>query len=276
MTRTASGFIKLDLVLLTLFSALMAFLFYAGVDALSQSGSAFPTLGGKDKTPDLPLNQPQDATSVKQRLASPAKLVINPQSNPISMASLTPEQQITDLQNQVAQLNLQLQQIEPAAPTEATNSSDCPPANESNSTKTEATTPKIDSPSAQPTKPIVPPQKVSHTAETPQKTQTLHDKTWLFSQKNSHYSMQILAVRSKKELRQEIKKSGLKVDQLAYYPTVRNGHVWYALLYGMFKNQAQAQQAMQKLPKQIQQNKPWLRSLRAIKKAIQQVPIETK
>jgi len=266
MTRTASGFIKLDLVLLTLFSALMAFLFYAGVDALSQSGSAFPTLGGKDKTPDLPLNQPQDETSVKQRLASPAKLVIDPQSNALSMPSLTPEQQIIDLQNQVAQLNLQLQQIEPAAPTEITNSSDCPPANENSSTKTEATTPKIESPPARPTKPT----------ETPQKTQTPHDKTWLLSQKNSHYSMQILAVRSKKELHQEIKKSGLEVDQLSYYPTVRNGHVWYALLYGMFKNQAQAQQAMQKLPKQIQQNKPWLRSLRAIKKVIQQVPIETK
>jgi len=288
MTITARGFIKFDLVLLTVFSTLMAFLFYAGIDSLALTDNAINSLFGKP-TPTQPADAQNDG-GIEQRLQSPATLVINPQASSAVGAVTSPEQRILDLQNQVAQLNLQLQQIEPAAALEQpAKSCDChcpeksvqQPAEKKEHTATNITpktAPQVSTKTATvtttkeslPNKPII--KKVI--AKTNNKI--LHGKTWLLSQKNSHYSMQILAVRSKQELHQEIKKSGLEIEQLAYYPTVRNGHVWYALLYGLFENRQQAQQALKKLPKHIRQNKPWLRSLRAIKKTIQLVPIEAK
>jgi len=288
MTTTARGFIKFDLILLTVFSTLMAFLFYAGIDSLALTDNAINSLFGKP-TPTQPADAQNDI-GIEQRLQSPAKLIINPQENPVPGAVTSPRQQIIDLQNQVAQLNLQLQQIEPAAAqAEPRTSCDChcpeksaqQPAEKKEhamanvtpktvpqvSTKTAVMTTNRDS---LPNKPIV--KEITAKAN----NKILHDKTWILSQTSGHYSMQILAVRSKQELHQEVKKSGLAIEQLSYYPTVRNGHVWYALLYGLFENRQQAQQALEKLPKHIRQNKPWLRSLRAIKKTIQLVPIDAK
>ncbi|MDQ7014876.1 MAG: SPOR domain-containing protein [Gammaproteobacteria bacterium] len=296
---TERGFIKFDLILLSLFSALMAFLFYAGVDSISFSNNDIRTFLNEVSLTEQ--NDAQDDLGIKERLSTPAKLIVIPRTMPTLTATdkQTPQQHILDLQVQVAQLTLQLQQIEPAAAQETPDrecerqsQTDAPsiPAMKKITPQTEqkasVATPAQATPSAKKTvkpalvaKPARPIHSAKHTqhnkTSTQQQNHLLHDKAWLLSQKDSHYSMQILAVRSKQELLQEIKKSNLEQGELAYYPIIRNGHVWYALLYGLFEHRADAQQAIKKLPTHLRQNKPWLRSLRAIKKAIQQVPIET-
>ncbi|MDQ7074369.1 MAG: SPOR domain-containing protein [Gammaproteobacteria bacterium] len=293
---TEHGFIKFDLILLSLFSALIAFLFYAGVDSISFSNNDIRSF--LDEVSLTEQNDTQDDPGIEEPLSTSEKLIVIPRTMPTltSTDKQTPQQHILDLQVQVAQLTLQLQQIEPAAAQETPDrecerqsQTDAPsiPAMKKITPQTEqkasVSTPAQSTPSAKKTvkpaliaKPARPIQSAKHNkTSTQQQNHLLHDKAWLLSQKDSRYSMQILAVRSKQELLQEIKESNLELKTLSYYPIIRNGHVWYALLYGLFDNRAEAQHALKKLPKHIRQNKPWLRSLRAIKKAIQQVPIET-
>jgi type II secretory pathway predicted ATPase ExeA len=62
------------------------------------------------------------------------------------------------------------------------------------------------------------------------------------------------------QVRQELNLEG----RLLLHETVRNGKPWHLLLYGPFDTQAEAENALAKLPAQVQAKNPWIRRVDAI------------
>ena len=65
-----------------------------------------------------------------------------------------------------------------------------------------------------------------------------------------------------------IKKNQEKQNEFAYYQSTFNGKAWYRLLYGIYPTKKKAQLAVNKLPENIRKEKPWIRSISTVQKAI--------
>jgi len=92
-------------------------------------------------------------------------------------------------------------------------------------------------------------------------------ETLLLNRKPEHYTIQIIGMNDAQKLKHFINQSPLKT-KMVFYKTMRGGKAWYVVVYGDFKTKRQAEAAMLTLPKDIQKNKPWARSVRAIQEAI--------
>ncbi len=97
------------------------------------------------------------------------------------------------------------------------------------------------------------------------------DETWLLTQDEKKYTLQIMALNSDKVFRNML----AKVEDprvFAIYRLVRNGKVLYALVYGVFDSVAAAQAAAAELPKSFGKVSPLPKRLRDIHKDIRAVP----
>jgi len=116
----------------------------------------------------------------------------------------------------------------------------------------------------------------AHSVESPPKTgnvqQTpkvdplneINGENWLRRQNPNAYTLQILGSRDLLALKQFLTQHSL--NDMAMYKTIYNDKDWYVLVYGVYSNRAQASAALQALPKPLQQNKPWIRTLASVQK----------
>ena len=100
--------------------------------------------------------------------------------------------------------------------------------------------------------------------------QEIQREKWLLSQDGTTYTIQIIGVSSEKSMLDFIKRNGmLKQNEISYYESTFRGKPWFQLLYGIYPDKQTAQLAANKLPENIRQAGPWIRSIAAVQKAIE-------
>ena len=122
------------------------------------------------------------------------------------------------------------------------------------------------------------PSPIHQVTDTPSPASTgPHDKNllredWLLKQAPNHYTVQILGVRDEAALLAFVESvtfpSGLTI---AYFETYHRESSWYPLLCGIYPNSQKAQLAIKKLPPEIQQLSPWVRSMASVQSAIRKL-----
>ena len=60
----------------------------------------------------------------------------------------------------------------------------------------------------------------------------------------------------------------LKQKEIAYYESTFRGKPWFQLLYGLYPDRQAARLAANKLPENLRQAGPWIRSLAVVQKEI--------
>ncbi|MDQ7016814.1 MAG: SPOR domain-containing protein [Gammaproteobacteria bacterium] len=96
----------------------------------------------------------------------------------------------------------------------------------------------------------------------------LHNESWLLQQNPKHYTLQIMAMRNETAFLDEVQQLNLNKNQTAHYRSLKKGKTWYALTYGSFTSLTAAKHAINDLPVSLQQNRPWIRRLKAIQNMI--------
>ncbi len=96
---------------------------------------------------------------------------------------------------------------------------------------------------------------------------TLHSHEWLLAQNNEHYVLQLFGTEQYDKLAHFVETIITRCD-LAYYLTTRNDRPWHVLLCGTYPDSVKAKNAIDELPVEIKNNKPWPRSLKDIQAAI--------
>jgi len=96
----------------------------------------------------------------------------------------------------------------------------------------------------------------------------LQGPDWLMKQDNTFWTIQLLAARETETLLKFSTDNHLAAES-AWYKTTVSGRPLYVLLHRSFANSDIARQSIASLPKPLQQQQPWVKSLPAVKKAIQ-------
>lgn len=95
-----------------------------------------------------------------------------------------------------------------------------------------------------------------------QETKPLTFQQWLEQQNPEHYTIQLYSNDVKAEA--EKFQQSLDLADSFVYPVKIDSKLAYRVVWGVYPNRARAQLAVQSLPKDILQQKPWLRSFDAI------------
>ncbi|WP_259431038.1 SPOR domain-containing protein [Coxiella burnetii] len=82
------------------------------------------------------------------------------------------------------------------------------------------------------------------------------------------YTVQLMASVDLKAIKDFVKRHHLE-GQTHYFHASYRGHQWYVLLYGAYKSQGEAKAAIQQLPQPLQKLRPWVKSVRVVKREIQ-------
>jgi len=91
----------------------------------------------------------------------------------------------------------------------------------------------------------------------------IRGKQWILKQPAKSITAQMMASTSSKALIKLAENPALK-GKTAIYRILRNNKDWYVLVYGSFDDKASLQQSLDKLPKVLRKNKPWIRLMAAV------------
>jgi len=91
----------------------------------------------------------------------------------------------------------------------------------------------------------------------------IHDRAWIKSQPASHYTIQINLTHDKEDLVHWLK-SLQPLAPLAYYPQQLDGEIVYKAIYGSFSDAETARKALNELPAELVELKPWLRRFSSV------------
>ncbi len=100
-----------------------------------------------------------------------------------------------------------------------------------------------------------------------QAADAIRSAAWILSRPGGHYTVQLLAVASESEARAFIESHGLR-RSAAYSRTRRDGRDWYSIIYGEYRNYAEARAAAESLPAALRVTQPWIRSFKSVQDAI--------
>ncbi len=91
-------------------------------------------------------------------------------------------------------------------------------------------------------------------------------QTWLASQPPSTVSIQLLGASSDEQLKVDLEKLGqqIELDNIYVFRTKVNNLPFLTVLYGSYANRFEATKALQKLPEEIQKNRPQLRTIAGV------------
>ncbi|MFM9835202.1 MAG: AAA family ATPase [Methylophilaceae bacterium] len=91
-------------------------------------------------------------------------------------------------------------------------------------------------------------------------------QTWLTSQPPSTVSIQLMGANSDEQLKADLEKLSQKIelDNIYVFRTKVNNLPFLTVLYGSYSNRFEATQALQKLPVEIQKNRPQLRTIAGV------------
>ncbi|MFV2059451.1 MAG: SPOR domain-containing protein [Gammaproteobacteria bacterium] len=114
--------------------------------------------------------------------------------------------------------------------------------------------------------------KTFHVIQTEQQLQTskstnIKDENWILSQNKEFFTLQLLGAKNKDDIIKFANKKKFK-GQYAMFTSVRNGEIWYHLIYGTYKDKVTALNTVQAIPKKIGIGKPWIRPLLDVQNAI--------
>ena len=89
---------------------------------------------------------------------------------------------------------------------------------------------------------------------------------WLASQSPSTVSIQLMGASSDAQLKNDLELLGqqMELDNIYVYRTKVNNQPFLTVLYGSFSNRVEATQALQKLPAELQKNRPQLRTIAGV------------
>jgi MSHA biogenesis protein MshM len=89
---------------------------------------------------------------------------------------------------------------------------------------------------------------------------------WLTSQAPTTVSIQLMGASSDEQLKSDIERLSqqIEIDNIYVYRTKVNNQPFLTVLYGSFANRFEAMQALQKLPAEIQKNRPQLRTIAGV------------
>lgn len=96
---------------------------------------------------------------------------------------------------------------------------------------------------------------------------TVHQKNWILKQSSSDYTFQLMGSWEKQEVVEFIDKYAL-VGDVAEFESMRNGRVWYALIYGVYDNKQAALDASSAWPAPINTLPSWLRRFDSVQQQI--------
>ncbi|MBA2653569.1 MAG: hypothetical protein H0U71_00690 [Gammaproteobacteria bacterium] len=94
-----------------------------------------------------------------------------------------------------------------------------------------------------------------------------NDEKFLLNAPSDNFTLQLMGVREPEELTRFIRDN--KVQEAKIFHTYYLDKDWYVLVCGLYKNHTEALQMMDNLPETIRTQKPWIRQISNIKKAIQ-------
>jgi septal ring-binding cell division protein DamX len=91
-------------------------------------------------------------------------------------------------------------------------------------------------------------------------------QNWLSNQPPSTVSIQLMGASSDEQLKADLEKLGQKIelDNIYVFRTKVNNLPFLTVLYGSYINRFEATQALQKLPEEIQKNRPQLRTIAGV------------
>ena len=86
---------------------------------------------------------------------------------------------------------------------------------------------------------------------------------WIKAQPNTHYTLQLMAVKDEDTARQFILEHQLQ-GKAAYLPVMSNGQTLYAVVYGSYPQRSEAARSAKDLPAAWGTPKPWIRSFNSL------------
>ena len=91
-------------------------------------------------------------------------------------------------------------------------------------------------------------------------------QNWLSNQPPSTVSIQLMGASSDEQLKADLEKLGQKIelDNIFVFRTKVNNLPFLTVLYGSYINRFEATQALQRLPEEIQKNRPKLRTIAGV------------
>ncbi|MFV1984488.1 MAG: SPOR domain-containing protein [Thiohalomonadales bacterium] len=95
----------------------------------------------------------------------------------------------------------------------------------------------------------------------------INDEKWILAQNKKLYTLQLLGAKNKDDITNFANKKKLK-GQYAMFTSVRNGEMWYHLIYGSYKDKLTALNTIKAIPKKIGIGKPWIRPFIDVQNAI--------
>ncbi len=94
-----------------------------------------------------------------------------------------------------------------------------------------------------------------------------HQESWIQQQKSSDYTFQLMGSWEHYEVQEFIDKYALTGD-VAEFESMRNGRVWYALIYGVYSDKNTALKASKQWPAPLNTLPSWLRRFDSVQKQI--------
>jgi len=94
-------------------------------------------------------------------------------------------------------------------------------------------------------------------------SETAHE-AWLWSQDPRNFTLQLLGARSADSIREFLHKHAKLDDTAVYFHTRHDARDWYAVVYGVYPGREQAQAAIARLPAELRDASPWIRSFASI------------
>jgi len=89
------------------------------------------------------------------------------------------------------------------------------------------------------------------------------------SSSSQQFAIQLIGLSSEAAMKKFIATNGL-TSKASYYRTTRKGKSWYILVYGAYPSRKEADTAIAQLPKALQEQYPWVRSMANVKQDMQQ------
>jgi len=93
------------------------------------------------------------------------------------------------------------------------------------------------------------------------------DKQWILQQSKTDYTFQLMGTWDRTEVDRFVKKHSL-TGNVAVFASMRDGEVWYALIYGVYPSQQVAMRSSQQWSSPLNKLSPWLRRYDGVQKQI--------
>ncbi len=115
-----------------------------------------------------------------------------------------------------------------------------------------------------------PPSEPNNTDMRSGLVRSIHLEQWLMEQKPNYYTLQLVAGYQKSTVNNYLKRHKLPATELAYYHSLNKGKDWHSLVFGVYPDYNSAKLAINDLPPEVRQSKPWIRRLNNIQNEIKE------